>query len=427
MFIYILLFIILILVIWILRLKNDIDRRESVERNFKYREEHFKILFDIAPIFIDSFTRTGHCKLWNKECERVFGWSMDELNAQEDVFSLFHPDPKQQEIMKEAFASRKDTQYIDMNPLSKSGEIIPSRWVNVNLPDDEIIFIGIDMRAQKEAEKKLLDVQYQLQELNVSLQDRVEKGIEEIHKKEQLLLGQSRLAQMGEMISIIAHQWRQPLSVVSMSAFSIQNKIDLQKFDCNDKISQKKFLDFLQEEMKDINKYTQYLTGTIEDFTNFFRPNKEKESITLDIPIQKALNVLTSMIKKEDIEVKVDIKTNKYINIYTNEVMQVILNIIKNSIDNFEEKKINDPQINIIVKENKNKFTIDICDNGGGINEDILSNIFDPYFSTKSEKNGTGLGLYISKIVIENHSDGLLNAKNIKDGASFEIILFGER
>jgi PAS domain S-box-containing protein len=427
MFIYILLFIILILVIWILRLENEIDRRERVENNFKYREEHFKILFDIAPIFIDSFTRTGHCKLWNKECERVFGWSIDELNAQENVFALFHPDPKQQEIMREAFASRKDTQYIDMNPLSKSGEIIPSRWVNVNLPDDEIIFIGIDMRAQKEAEKKLLNAQYQLQELNISLQDRVEKGIKEIHKKEQLLLGQSRLAQMGEMISIIAHQWRQPLSVVSMSAFSIQNKIDLQKFDCNDKTSQKKFLDFLQEEMRDINKYTQYLTGTIEDFTNFFRPNKQKESITLDKPIQKALNVLDSMIKKEDIEVKIDIETNKYINIYTNEVMQVILNIIKNSIDNFEEKKINEPQINITVKENKNKFTIVICDNGGGINEDILPNIFDPYFSTKSEKNGTGLGLYISKIVIENHSDGLLNVKNIKNGASFEIILFGDR
>jgi PAS domain S-box-containing protein len=426
-FIYVLLFIILILVIWILRLENEIDRRERLEKNFKYREEHFKILFDIAPIFIDSFTRTGHCKLWNKECERVFGWSIEELNTQENVFALFHPDPKQQEIMREAFASRKDTQYIDMNPLSKSGEIIPSRWVNVNLPDDEIIFIGIDMRAQKEAEKKLLDAQYQLQELNISLQDRVEKGIKEIHKKEQLLLGQSRLAQMGEMISIIAHQWRQPLSVVSMSAFSIQNKIDLQKFDCNDKTSQKRFLDFLQEEMSDINKYTQYLTGTIEDFTNFFRPTKEKESITLDIPIQKALNVLDSMIKKEDIEVKVDIKTNKNINIYTNEVMQVILNIIKNSIDNFEEKKINKPQINITVKENKNKFTIVICDNGGGINEDILPNIFDPYFSTKSEKNGTGLGLYISKIVIENHSAGLLNVKNIIDGVCFEIILYGEK
>ncbi|MGB7401228.1 MAG: PAS domain-containing sensor histidine kinase [Arcobacter sp.] len=424
MLIAILIFIIIILVLWILKLENKIYSKERIEKKLKYREEHFKTLFDIAPIFIDSFDTKGHCKLWNKECERVFGWSMEELNAQENVFALFHPDPKQQEIMREAFASRKDTQYIEMNPLSKSGEIIPSRWVNVNLSDDEIIYIGIDMRAQKEAETKFLDAQFQLQELNTSLQDRVDAGIKEIKKKEELLLGQSRLAQMGEMLSIIAHQWRQPLSVIGMSAFSIQSKIDLEKFDFDNKESQKKFLQFLQNEMDDVHNYTQYLTGTIEDFTNFFKPNKEKESITLDVPIQKALNILNSMIKKENIEVKLDIQTNKSINIYTNEMMQVFLNIIKNNIDNFIERKISNPQLVICIQEDNNRFTVSICDNGGGINEAILEKIFHPYFSTKDEKNGTGLGLYISKIVIENHSAGILSAKNTDIGACFEIVLF---
>jgi PAS domain S-box-containing protein len=423
MFVTILIFIIIILILWILRLKYNIRKRKKIEKDFKYREEHFKILFDIAPIFIDSFDRNGHCYLWNKECERVFGWTIEELNAHENSFSLFHPDPKQQEIMREAFASRKETQYIEMSPLTKSGELIPSRWVNVNLSESEIIFIGIDMRAQKEAEQNLLNVQHELQELNSSLHEKVELSIQEARQKELLLLGQSRLAQMGEMLSIIAHQWRQPLSVIGMSAFSIQSKIDLQKFDCNDKESQKKFLHFLQNEMTDIDSYTQYLTGTIEDFTNFFKPNKQKESTTLNIPIEKALNILDSMIRKEDIKVQVDIQTTKNINIYTNEVMQVILNIIKNSIDNFIEKKIPNPKINIEVKENNNKFTIVISDNGGGIDESILLKIFDPYFSTKSEKNGTGLGLYISKIVIENHSSGLLNVKNTDVGILFEIIL----
>ncbi|RXJ81244.1 PAS domain-containing sensor histidine kinase [Arcobacter sp. F2176] len=424
MIISILIFIILMLVLWILRLENKIYNKERIEKNLKYREEHFKTLFDIAPIFIDSFDTKGHCKLWNKECERVFGWSMEELNAQENVFALFHPDPKQQEIMIEAFRTRKETQYIDMNPLSKSGEIIPSRWVNVNLSDDEIIYIGIDMRAQKEAETKFLDAQFQLQELNASLQDRVDTGIKEIQKKEELLLGQSRLAQMGEMLSIIAHQWRQPLSVIGMSAFSIQSKIDLEKFDFNNEESQKKFLQFLQNEMKDIHNYTQYLTGTIEDFTNFFKPNKQKESTTLDIPIDKALNILNTMIKKEDIKILIDNQTSKSINIYANEVMQVILNIIKNDIDNFIEKNIANPQINISIQEDNNKFIITICDNGGGIDERIIEKIFDPYFSTKNEKNGTGLGLYISKIVIENHSAGILSAKNTDIGACFEIVLF---
>ena len=426
MFISILLFVIILLAAWILRLQNDIKRRREIEKNCKYREEHFQTLFDIAPIFIDSFDVKGQCLLWNKECERVFGWTKEELNVHENVFALFHPDPLQQEIMREAFATRKETQYIEMNPMTKNGESIPSRWVNVNLSDSEIIYIGIDMRAQKEAEKKLLDVQHELQKLNTSLQDRVETSIKDIYKKEQILLEQARLAQMGEILSIIAHQWRQPLSVIDMSAFSIQNKIDLGKFDFDDKTSQEKFLQFLQDEIKDIHSYTQYLTGTIEDFTNFFKPNKEKESTLLSIPIEKALNILNTMISKEGIAVTVDIQTHKSINIYTNEVMQVILNIIKNSIDNFTENRIRDPKINIRIEEDNNKFTINICDNGGGIDESILPNIFDPYFSTKSEKNGTGLGLYISKIVIENHSAGLLNVKNMDNGVCFEIILYGE-
>ena len=426
MFISILLFVIILLAAWILRLQNDIKRRREIEKNCKYREEHFQTLFDIAPIFIDSFDVKGQCLLWNKECERVFGWTKEELNVHENVFALFHPDPLQQEIMREAFATRKETQYIEMNPMTKNGESIPSRWVNVNLSDSEIIYIGIDMRAQKEAEKKLLGVQHELQKLNTSLQDRVETSIKDIYKKEQILLEQARLAQMGEILSIIAHQWRQPLSVIDMSAFSIQNKIDLGKFDFDDKTSQEKFLQFLQDEIKDIHSYTQYLTGTIEDFTNFFKPNKEKESTLLSIPIEKALNILNTMISKEGIAVTVDIQTHKSINIYTNEVMQVILNIIKNSIDNFTENRIRDPKINIRIEEDNNKFTINICDNGGGIDESILPNIFDPYFSTKSEKNGTGLGLYISKIVIENHSAGLLNVKNMDNGVCFEIILYGE-
>ncbi|MDD2640130.1 MAG: PAS domain-containing sensor histidine kinase [Arcobacteraceae bacterium] len=427
MFLAIAFFIIVFLGLWILRLENEIDKKERIEKDFKYKEEHFKMLFDIAPIFIDSFDQNGHCHLWNKECERVFGWTIEELNAHENVFALFHPDPKQQEIMREAFAQRKDTQYIEMSPLSKSGEEIPSKWVNVNLLDGKIIYIGIDMRAQKKAEKKLLEAQYELQKLNNSLQDRVNLGIQEIYQKEQLLLGQARLAQMGEMLSIIAHQWRQPLSVIDMSAFSIQNKLDLQKFDLDDKESQRKFLEFLKEEIKDIHKYTQYLTGTIEDFTNFFKPNKEKESTTLNVPIEKALNILNVLIKKEGIEVNVDIQTHKNIEIYTNEVMQVILNIIKNSIDNFREKKISNPIIHIKVEERNSKFTLLIYDNGGGIKKEVLKKIFDPYFSTKNEKNGTGLGLYISKIVIENHSSGILHARNIENGACFEIILYGKK
>ena len=209
-----------------------------------------------------------------------------------------------------------------------------------------------------------------------------------------------------------------------MCFFIIQIKIRLDIFDLEDKESQTKFLQFLQEEMSDIHSYAQYLTGTIEDFTNFFKPDKEKEFTRLNIPIEKALNLLNSLILKENIQVTVEIKITNGINLYTYEVMQVILNILKNSIDNIIEKNITNPLISIQAHEYTDKFIIKIFDNGGGIDEAILTNIFDPYFSTKGEKNGTGLGLYISKIVIESHSGGLLNVKNIDDGVCFEIVFY---
>lgn len=276
-----------------------------------------------------------------------------------------------------------------------------------------VLIVGILFDEQKR-QKEILDIT-------------VKEEIKKNQLQQVLMLQQSRLAQMGEMISAIAHQWRQPLSVIGMSAFSIQNKIDLKKFDFDDKESQKKFLEFLEDEINDIHSYTQYLTGTIEDFTNFFKPDKEKELTKLNIPIEKALNILHSTIVRENVQVTLDIKTDNDINIYTYEVMQVVLNIIKNSIDNFVEKKIESPSINIRVIEDNNHFIIQICDNGGGIDEAILPKIFDPYFSTKSEKNGTGLGLYISKIVIEKHSAGLLNVENTLNGVCFEIILYGGR
>jgi len=400
-----------------------VTKKTRVEQNLKYREEHFKTLFDIAPIFIDSFDKNGKCLLWNKECERVFGWSIEEINAHENAFALFHPDPKQREIMQEAFMTRKERQYIEMYPLSKSKEVIPSRWVNVNAPNGDIIYIGIDLREQKEAEKKLLNAKQELQEFNQTLQNRVEQGIREVCEKEQIILQQSRFAQMGEMLSMIAHQWKQPLSVIGMSAFNIQNRINKERSQYSDKNSKDKFFEFLEEEIEDIHNFIKYLTGTIDDFTNFFKPSKALELAPLQSPIDKALSVLSGRIKKENIQITLEIESKRNIELYTHEMMQVIINIFTNSIDNFIENKTKEPKITIKAYDKKDECIVRICDNGGGIDEAILPKIFDPYFSTKSDKNGTGLGLYISKVIIENHCQGVLKATNMDEGICFEIVL----
>jgi PAS domain S-box-containing protein len=411
-------------------LKNDVEvahqEREHVEKLLTESEELFRTLFDIAPIFIDKFDENGQCVLWNKECENVFGWSIEEINASGDPIALFHPDPKNRAIMQEAFIAKKNTEFIEMHPRSRSGEKIYSRWANVNMPNGEIIYIGIDMRAQRASEKKLMQAKTALKEVNSSLEKRVAEAVTEIQNKEKLLLQQSRLAQMGEMISMIAHQWRQPLSVIDMSAFGIQSKLDHKKYDLNNAAKREEFIDYLRKELQDIHAFTQYLTGTIDDFTNFFTPNKEKEYVELNTPIQKALTILEPSIRRESVRVIENYQSDKKVNLYTYEIMHVILNIVKNSIDNFVERGIVNPTIAIDTLETPSAFVIKVLDNGKGIDPAVLSKIFDPYFSTKSNNNGTGLGLYMSKILIETHSNGALSVANIDNGVCFTITLHKE-
>ena len=263
----------------------------------------------------------------------------------------------------------------------------------------------------------------ELEEINNSLEEKVKNEINKNNKKEKVLQQQTRLAQMGEMISMIAHQWRQPLGAISSSIISMQIKKSSGKFNLDEKADRESYFEFCDKRYKNISEYVQFLTATIDDFRNFFKPDKEKEKVALTIPIQRALKIVGVSMKNKGIDLTTDFQTNKELIMYQNEIMQVILNILKNSEDNFVEKNITNPQIVIKTIQKDEEYIINITDNGGGIPEGILGNIFNPYFSTKSEKNGTGLGLYMSKTMIEEHHKGKLKATNVDDGVCFEIIL----
>lgn len=422
--------VILVFMLWTYKLKKEIAKRKNAEKQYMESEGRFRLLFDNAPILLDAFDAKGRCTLWNRECEKVFGWSIDEINSHENPIELFYPDPEMQREMVQSLTVDNNSKFREWHPITQSGKKRVNLWANFTLPNGETISVGLDITKQRDAEleaekktREIYDSRQELQKLNTTLEMRVTEAVKEIQNKEQLLLQQARLAQMGEMISMIAHQWRQPLSVINITAFGIQTKISLEKFDFSDKKSQKKFLEYLQKELQDIHHHTEYLTGTIEDFTNYFKPNKEKELTAINTPIEKALKIYEPYITKENIQMQLDIGTKGRIKIYTYEVMHVILNIIKNSIDNFLEKNTLHPSIKISTKEMKTHFVIKVCDNGGGIDAVILPKIFDPYFSTKAEKNGTGIGLYMSKLLIEKHNAGSLKAYNIDNGVCFEIIL----
>jgi len=241
----------------------------------------------------------------------------------------------------------------------------------------------------------------------------------EKHENEVNMLEQSRLAQMGGMISMIAHQWRQPLSTISALAGTVQVYLELKKFDLSTKDGIEKHNQLIVEKLQVIDDTVQNLSETIDDFRNFYKPNKKATSIRLEDVILKSLNIIKTSLLNHDVKIIEQYNSKEDLFLYENEIMQVILNILKNSQDNFIEKNIENPYIKITT----NKNSVSICDNGGGIKEDILPNIFDPYFSTKDEKNGTGLGLHMSKTIIEEHHNGSLIAKNIDGGICFVIVI----
>ena len=247
------------------------------------------------------------------------------------------------------------------------------------------------------------------------------QDLTQIQQKERLLLQQSRMAQMGEMLSMIAHQWRQPLGAISSAIFGIQTKLATGKYDNQD--SNEDLYKFLNTKHQRINEYVQFLSTTIDDFRNFFKPDKKKELVTFESPIERALLIVENSLIFRGIDVTHTFNVNKKVEMFQNEIMQVVLNIIKNSEDNFKEKETQNPKIIIETKTMPAHYEILISDNGGGISPHIIDNIFEPYFSTKDEKNGSGLGLYMSKMMIEEHSGGLLQVENTKDGVAFRILI----
>ena len=243
--------------------------------------------------------------------------------------------------------------------------------------------------------------------------------LSELKEKEYQMLQQSRLAQMGEMISMIAHQWRQPLNAIASRTTNLDLKFLLKNFNLETKDGQKEQEKYFRRELHHINYLVQNLTTTIDDFRNFYKPTKSKSVSSLDQVVKKSLNIIQASLENDKIDIEHSVNAVTKIEIYENEIMQVVLNIFKNAQDNFKEKQIKTPKIKIKINEK----ILSISDNGGGIDEKIIDQIFDPYFSTKHEKNGTGLGLYMSKMIVENHHTGELNVINKNGGVCFEIIL----
>jgi len=240
--------------------------------------------------------------------------------------------------------------------------------------------------------------------------------LEKVHQEEEknkiqfeMMQQQHRLAQMGEMLSMIAHQWRQPLSAITAATGSLELKARLKQLDNEQTLE-------LTEKIKHFSKH---LSATIDDFRNFFKSNKIKTKTNYQEILKSVLNIIESSLKKRNIQVNIKIVSLQYFETYENEIKQVVLNLLKNAEDALIENNIQNKMIDITI----DGYTLTISDNAGGIPEQIIDKIFDPYFSTKTKKDGTGLGLYMSKLIIEDHVKGTLQVTNNDKGAVFMLDL----
>ncbi|QOY55659.1 PAS domain S-box protein [Candidatus Sulfurimonas marisnigri] len=237
--------------------------------------------------------------------------------------------------------------------------------------------------------------------------------ITELKRKDELMIVQSRHAAMGEMIGMIAHQWRQPLSVIAMNANNML--IDIALDDFNESKA--------EEYSKNVIKHTKYLSDTIDDFRNFFKPDKSISKVKVKNILEKTYVIIKDSLANNNIELITSYNSDSEVEVYQRELMQVFVNILNNAKDALEVKHIRSPIIEVKIYEDKEYVNTEICDNGIGIDKAILSKIFNPYFSTKDEKNGTGLGLYMSKMIIENHLHGTIEVINKDIGTCFRIRL----
>jgi signal transduction histidine kinase len=285
--------------------------------------------------------------------------------------------------------------------------------------------LNIDIQSSRKDELGILANSFHdlLENLKVTttsrdkLQEEIEKREKiqrELDSKKELLIAQSRHAAMGEMISMIAHQWRQPLSIVAMESNNLLIDLEL-----DENIKKED----IEAYIKGILKEIQYLSDTIDDFRNFFMPNNKTSHERLVDIFNETQKIIGKSLEAHDVRLDVNCSKDIIINTYKNDLIQVFINIINNAKEAYIQNKLENKTIRIDTKTLQNDVEIKICDDAGGIKSDIIQKIFDPYFSTKDKKTGTGLGLYMCKIIVEQHLKGTIRVENRQNGACFVILI----
>ena len=382
------------------RMKNKIESREKELQlsasQLKSTKERLEYAVNGTQDGLWDWDLQTNAVYFSPRWKSMLGYEDDELaNGFETWESRVHPDNIEQAKRDIVCAQEKPGRFYELvhRLRHKDGSwvwILARAQTIFNEEGKAVRMVGFhtDVTKQKEQEQELLD-------------------------QEELIIAQSRQAAMGEMIGMIAHQWRQPLSVIAMEANNILVDVALE---------QGTEEGFVREAELILNQ-TQHLSKTIDDFRNFFRPNKEKNETNVCDVILEAKKIMGTSLQNHNVELLISDTIEETILTYSRELLQVILNLLKNAAEALESNKTKNAFIKVEVQSVGDFITISVCDNGGGMDKAVIGRVFEPYFSTKDAKNGTGLGLYMSKTIIQKHLHGAIAATNKDEGACFTIKL----
>jgi PAS domain S-box-containing protein len=384
---------------------QDISKLKQYELELQFQKERFALAVDGSNDGLWDWNPQTNEVYFSARWKEMLGCQEDEiLNNLQEWSSRVHPDDvaKAFEAVQAHIEGKTKVYENEHRMQHKDG-----RWIWILDRGKALLdkegkaqrFVGFhtDITQQKEQEE--------------ILKQKIQEALEENTKQLQILQEQSKMASMGEMIGAIAHQWRQPLNSIGLN---IQNL----RYEYKSGALSEAFVEkFIEDNFKTIR----FMSKTIDDFRSFFRVDKVKKEFDVKEAIQAVVDMQSAQMKHHNIELDLQGETFVYLGLQS-EYQQVILNLLNNAKDALEENSIEKPKINIHIKGKK----ITIQDNAGGIRDDVLRRVFEPYFTTKEQGKGTGMGLYISKIIIEENMNGKLSVENVDGGAMFMIDFGGD-
>jgi len=391
---------------------EDITELKQAEDALKQSHERKRMILEVS--FIGTFELdllTGEGR-WNSVMYELLGLKPDISPGNPELFFQFvHPDDVMKVKADWKKALENGTFDSEFRIVRTDGQ---EHWLAGKgrfLYDDEINgratrFLGVnyDITARKRAEDALVL-------LNEELEGRVAQRTEELRFKDQAMIQQNSMAALGEMINNIAHQWRQPLNVISLIIQSIQLSYASGALTSEE----------MNSEIQNVMENIMHMSQTIEDFRNFFKQDKVKQEFFISEAIKLAISLVSASLESYNIKVEIKIEDDATVFGYQNEYSQVLLNLISNTCDACLEHGVPNPSIFICIAQENERSVLYVRDNCGGIPDDIIYKIFDPYFTTRGPDKGTGIGLYMSKMIIEQNMNGHLTVCNTDVGAEFRI------